>query len=618
MTTECQTIRPIGYALRYLSQLALCAFVSLWFIALPLQTLQAQDTPKPQPYRIGEKFTYNVSFSKYPTAAYAEMQVTSRGKYDGRDAILLQSKVKSNEFVSAAFFLVDETRQTLVSPDTGLPFFCKKVNNESGFAKEKAADFKGNAASFDLLSAVYQIRFAPGGNGSLSIQDDEKAFQAAFQNVGKEKIKTDAGEFETNAIDVQGAGFQNLRINISDDDRRIPVQFSFMLPKGRVKAQLASLQIPQPEADPKATPTPAATPFPRITPTPRPTPAPRSYTNNEPLPADFPFVLGETLSFNVSRPGQDGAKGKLLLHAKQRRQFFGQDSLHLVAAFKEVANGTPFSPGDTFESYVQPESLLPYRTEAKFKGAAAQYNQTLAFNQQVGRITSSAGSVEAPMGTHDLLSLAYAVRIFNLREFKRNAENNKDTRVSVAVGSGPVVMTIISQPDEMIDFEGAKVEAQVALVNLNQTLIKAWIGKDNRRLPLKLAVTGALFNFQLDLASVGLEAPTDRSTEVSLAQPRRPGIIAPPAPVNAASAAKETPESPNSGFPSSEIPGIPSNPQIIQIPTDQMPMSKPIIIPYDPNNPNPTLGPPPTTVMPNPVPPPNNPTVASPQPNKKP
>src|SRR5687768_17611046 len=78
-----------------------------------------QDTPSI--FRLGEKLSYNVSFGKFANAAYAETFVASRGKLSGRDAVELRGRVKTLEMVSAAFFMVDETRSVYAAPDTGLP-----------------------------------------------------------------------------------------------------------------------------------------------------------------------------------------------------------------------------------------------------------------------------------------------------------------------------------------------------------------------------------------------------------------------------------------------------------------------------------------------------------------
>src|SRR6185369_14665958 len=89
------------------------------------QSLEKTENLSPTPFRIGEKLTYTVSFGRIKNAGFAEVYVVSRGKLDGRDAVELHSKFKTNELVSAAFYLLDETRTTFASADTGLPLYIR-------------------------------------------------------------------------------------------------------------------------------------------------------------------------------------------------------------------------------------------------------------------------------------------------------------------------------------------------------------------------------------------------------------------------------------------------------------------------------------------------------------
>ena len=45
------------------------------------------------PYRIGERLTYNVSFSNFMSAGHVELFVAARGTFFGRDAIELRAHV---------------------------------------------------------------------------------------------------------------------------------------------------------------------------------------------------------------------------------------------------------------------------------------------------------------------------------------------------------------------------------------------------------------------------------------------------------------------------------------------------------------------------------------------
>ena len=54
------------------------------------------------PYRVGERLTYNVSFSNFPSAAHVELEVVSRGVHFGRDAIQLRAHVETTGVVNVA------------------------------------------------------------------------------------------------------------------------------------------------------------------------------------------------------------------------------------------------------------------------------------------------------------------------------------------------------------------------------------------------------------------------------------------------------------------------------------------------------------------------------------
>ena len=68
---------------------------------------QTASTFSSSPYRVGEKLTYNVSFSNFPSAAHVEVEVMSRGMHFGRDAVQLRSHVETNGVVNVALFAIN-------------------------------------------------------------------------------------------------------------------------------------------------------------------------------------------------------------------------------------------------------------------------------------------------------------------------------------------------------------------------------------------------------------------------------------------------------------------------------------------------------------------------------
>ncbi|MEJ7743987.1 MAG: DUF3108 domain-containing protein [Nocardioidaceae bacterium] len=206
--------------------------MSLRFNSFCLLNVFAQNIAKllilsPTPFRIGERLTYNISFEKFNNAAFAEIVVVSRGKLGDKNAVELRSKIKTSEIVSAAFYLLDETRKTFASAETGLPLYVIKTSNVGVSPKETVSNFLVSPTSnFDLLTLIYGARTF-GGIGTFSLQEDDRIYTISFQNTVGETVKTDAGEFDTTVSTVNSPyltelGITNLRINFSVDTARVP------------------------------------------------------------------------------------------------------------------------------------------------------------------------------------------------------------------------------------------------------------------------------------------------------------------------------------------------------------------------------------------------------------
>lgn len=463
------------------------------------------------PFRIGERLTYNVSFEQYDNAAFAEIYVVSRGKLGERDAIELRSKIKTVDLVSA-FYPLDEARTTFVSAETNLPLYIRKISNAAVLPKETVSNYTVAPAVYnDLLTFIYQARTA-GGTGNFTFQEEEKIYNVSLQSAVKNKnsiretLKTDAGEYETTISTVQSdylieKGINDLRINFSNDPARIPVLFRFKTAKGDFRAEVASVQYIEPEISAEPTlPTPAQTPRPQATPKPVPTATP--YIENEPLSTDLPFVLGEALEYQVSTSGQMLAI--VTLQAKERKQVLEQDSLLLTAtATGTEPNQRTFVLGDGIRAQVSPDSIAPRQIDLKFAGLLSPYNLTAQFNQKAGFVTfNGANRAEVPVGTHSILSLAYAIRAFNLKPSKDTSNPVNDTRVAVFIDSKAYVVTLRPSDGEIINLRGEKISAQLITIRtgnpvFDQNNLRLWLGNTEKRLPLRLSFG----NFQADLIS---------------------------------------------------------------------------------------------------------------------
>ena len=461
------------------------------------------QTVQQTPFRVGERLTYNVSFERFANAAYVEIFVASRGKIGDKDAVELQSKIKTVDFVSSAFYTLDEGRTTFAAPVSGLPLYVRKTFNAGVLPRDVIYNYLVNpTATNDLLTFIYQARSA-GGVGIFSIQEDEKTYSVSLQTVGSERVKTDAGDFETTVSAMQSPylaerQITDLRINFSTDEARIPVLIRFRTPKGEFRTELASVSNVEPEIIATVQPTPIEPPAAQKTPTPRPTPTP--YIDNQPLAADLPFALGETLEYQVSLLGK--FFGNVSLQIKERKQFAAQDSVLLTATANLTQPGNPlFVLNDAFNTQVNADTLAPYQLELKSGGFFKQYNQTVLFDQKNGFATiNTANRTAIPVGTHNLLSLAYAIRSFNLKPSRDAANPVNDTRVAVFVDSQPYVFTLRPSNGEIINLKGEKVAAQLVTVttgnpDIDRLGARLWLGTDDKRLPLRFTIG----NYQADL-----------------------------------------------------------------------------------------------------------------------
>lgn len=436
-----------------------------------------------------------------------ETYVVSRGKLGDKDAVELQSKIKTTNLVSAAFYLLDETRTTYASAESGLPLYVKKVSSVGVVPKETISNFLiAPSINYDLLTMIYKARNT-GGVGSYVFQEEDQLYNANFQLFGSEKVKTDLSEFETNVSVVNSSflterGITDLRVNFSVDEAHLPVLIRFRTSKGEFRAELASIQVLDGNPLPSPAPTPVQTP--RPVPTPKPVSTPTPYMDNEPLAADLPFLLGETLVYQVSNSNQ--MLGIIELQAKERKLFLGQDSLLLTATVVETQPGQQILfLNDNVKAQVDPISLAPQQITMKFSGAFGKYNQITQFNQKNGTaMFNGVNSVNIPVGTHSLLSLAYAIRSFNLKPSKDPNNPVNDTRVAVFIESDANVLTLRPANADLINLKGEKVPAQLISITTGDPQIdilglRVWLSLDDKRVPLRFAFG----SYQADLITDG-------------------------------------------------------------------------------------------------------------------
>jgi hypothetical protein len=474
---------------------------------------QEKEAPTPipfsqAPYLIGERLTYNVSFSNFPSAAHVEVEVVSRGVHGGQDAIQLRGHVETTGVINVALYAINNDYTSYVDPGTGLPFHSEQTARDALKTAESADDFnqpagndaippkqRGFPGTYDFVSAFYRARALPLTDRAVydfSVRGESTNYQAELKVTGKDVVRTNVGSFTTivTQIKLTNADVKNIRVYFTDDERHVPVLATARVSSGEVRAELAGSEILKP-AIPTPTPTPAIITAPLPTPTPAAPPA---------LSQNLPFTIGEQLNYQVFLGTNTTALGLASFQVRGRSRYFDRDGLFLsVSAQTTGAAAKLFTANDKIDSYVDPKGLLPYRTATNLVEGQRRLNQVLTFNQETGTASSDRGTrIEIPVGTHDYVSFFYALRTFNLTPPKRNA-------ISVLVENEPKTLFVGALKRESVQLGDRTVPAIALSITSDDPepdkyQMRMWVSDDRRRLPLRFTCTTQLGPLRADLA----------------------------------------------------------------------------------------------------------------------
>jgi hypothetical protein len=490
------------------------------------------------PYRVGERLTYTVSFSNFPTAAHVETLVASRGQLQGREGIELRAHVETIGVVSAALLALNVNQTTFVEPLTGLPYRAQQSIRQGTRVQDVSQDFNtppGNSAltqgrdvtvaagTYDFLSALYRLRALPlaqGATYAFSVRQGESAYDAEVKVTGRETLKTNVGSSNTIVTEVRVRGNKEadeyrVRLYFIDDERHVPVLISARHRAGEIRIELASAEFVSDAQDPLASATPSPTPTdpgtrlppgqlagtnpPRTNPTPAVTPTPGTAPA---APADLPFKPGEQLNFNFFLGPNSQPAGSASFLVRPRARYFNREGLLLTANLQTAGPVQALFPvSDQINSYVDASSVLPFRTELTLAEGKRRARFVVSADQQGGAALFEDGTrVEVPFGTHDLLSVFYALRSFDLSPGKRNS-------VSLLLNKRPRVLFITALRSAPLQLGGQTIPAvELALATSDgagdRLALRLWVSTDKRRLPLRLTATTPLGPVRADLAII--------------------------------------------------------------------------------------------------------------------
>jgi Protein of unknown function (DUF3108) len=341
---------------------------------------------------------------------------------------------------------------------------------------------------------VRALPLADGSSYFLTAVHDGDQYNAEVKVVGRERLTTNLGSFNTivTRLSVKSHDY-NLRVYFSDDERHVPVLITAKVNAGEIRAELAASELTIPEVGLKSGPRQPVKPGVQVPPV-NSNPVnqgmqttPGGISSELPL-KDVPFRIGEQLTYQVylSNPPQQSV-GTITFVLKSRGQYFNRDGLLIsVTAQTTGAGGRVFPVTDQINSYIDPTTLLPFRTELRLSEGQYHYNRAYSLDQNRGAaVADTKERIDIPVGTHDLISAFYSIRTFDLWPPKQNA-------ISIMATSQPRTLLVKSQRRETIELGGQKIDAIMLTLTTDdpqsdKLQLRIWLGDDARHLPLRIS-----------------------------------------------------------------------------------------------------------------------------------
>lgn len=260
---------------RWMRVLAAVA-VALCMASIPATALSSSElssrpvSPPRRPFHPGEKLTYNISWSKVFTAGTAVMEVMKEQDAADRTVFRFVSTARTTGMVDKAYPVRDRVQSVVdgvtlesISYDLDQRHGSKKKQRQLTFDNinhkvkaisdgvETTADIPEHA--LDALSSLYYVRTTPefiiGKPVIVGIYDSGKCWTVEVHVLGKERIKTPVGEFDTIKVKTypkyEGVFMHKGEIFIwlTDDRRRIPVLMKSTITIGSIVAQLTEMHL---------------------------------------------------------------------------------------------------------------------------------------------------------------------------------------------------------------------------------------------------------------------------------------------------------------------------------------------------------------------------------------
>jgi hypothetical protein len=221
-------------------------------------------------FSVGEKLTFSVSWSSIIEAGTAVLEVKKGNDVEGRPTYELLSKTRSVGVLDL-FYPVRDTVESVIDA-CGLYSLSFRLQESHGKKKrQRTMDYdrdkgivrvtvnNGTPTIYsvpdriqDALSSLYYVRtrddFVTGKSIVVDVHDGDKTYAVEVEVMGKEHIKTPAGEFDTIKVKTYPK-YEGVFMNkgeifmwLTDDARKIPVLMKSEISIGSIVATLVNIQ----------------------------------------------------------------------------------------------------------------------------------------------------------------------------------------------------------------------------------------------------------------------------------------------------------------------------------------------------------------------------------------
>lgn len=215
------------------------------------------------PFVVGEKLNYEASWSSFIVAGELTLETKERGNFDGVDGFHITAQAQSVGLVSVLGYKVKDTYESFIDASTLKPFRAEKrtrhksktdqasvrIDHERGVAEfDNGKTLDVPPDTYDLAGLIYAIRamdFTSGKPKTFTLLEDEKLYPLSIEPGKKEKLELKSGKYQVISISTKAIGKRsedpyNLRIYITDDERRLPVLITASPSWGEVRVELTS------------------------------------------------------------------------------------------------------------------------------------------------------------------------------------------------------------------------------------------------------------------------------------------------------------------------------------------------------------------------------------------